>query len=100
MIELIRKRDICTACEGDGTTDNLTQCPTCWGYGYLDESDADFRARFIAAMGGVREMTLADIVEPWVWAYHGHVLPNLEVVNFPNETMPLWHSNDTRWHGL
>lgn len=47
-----------------------------------------------------RAMVLADLVEPWVWAYHGHVLPNGSVVYFPHETAPKWRSNSTEWHGL
>jgi hypothetical protein len=47
----------------------------------------------------VREMTLADIVAPWVWGYNGHVLPNGEVVN-ERDPMPVWHSNCPTWHGV
>jgi hypothetical protein len=45
----------------------------------------------------MREMTLADIVTPWVWAYPGHVLPNGKVMGFGE---PMWHSNDPTWHGI
>ena len=47
-----------------------------------------------------RAMTLADIVPAWLWAHHGHVLPNGEVVFFPRQTNPFWHSNDPTWHGV
>jgi hypothetical protein len=46
---ICRIRTICEPCKGDGTTDNLTQCPACGGYGYTDESDASLRARVMAA---------------------------------------------------
>lgn len=47
--QFVRIRDICEACKGSGTPDNLTSCLACWGHGYIDESDADFRARIKAA---------------------------------------------------
>lgn len=48
--------------------------------------------------GPMREMVLGDIVEPWVWAYYGHVLPNGYVIQ--GNLQPLWRSNDPRWHGV
>ena len=45
-----------------------------------------------------RPMVLGDMVDPWVWAYRGHVLPN-GLVYTSAAPFPVWRSNDPTWHG-
>lgn len=49
MKYLVRIRNTCPTCEGTGGTESLW-CVQCGGYGYVDESDAAFRVRMMAAM--------------------------------------------------
>lgn len=45
-----------------------------------------------------RAAVLGDIVEPWVWAYKGHAMPNGTI--YADVGVPVWRSNSMEWHGV
>ena len=60
---LCRIRNFCPSCGGNGRLGAAESplCFTCGGYGYIDESDADFRARVLATIDDAERMSAKDL---------------------------------------
>ncbi len=53
-------------------------CFTCGGYGYVDESDADFRARVLAAVDDAERMSAKDLQKRLDEARHTWLYWNIQ----------------------